>query len=306
LSPPADASRFAEGSLRALLDRHGLRLKRDLGQNYLVQPQQADELAKLAGVGPEDTVIEVGTGLGVLTRALASRARRVRTIEIDSGVVRVLREEALLPENVELTHADALEVDLERWIREAEGTVRVVANLPYSVATPLLRRLLDWRELLADWSVMVQRELAARLTARVGVKDYGSLAVLHALCVDVESMKTLAPGSFFPAPKVHSSFVRVWPRRTPLLSPGELEAVEAVVRPAFQQRRKTVSNALRGAATLLSDLPRDERRALIDAKLAEAGIDARLRPERIEPERWLALARILADAPADPDGGAGA
>ncbi len=126
--------------LRGLLDRHGLHLSRDLGQNFLTDAELADELARKAGAEAGDFVIEVGTGLGVLTRAIAARAARVRTVEIDAGLVRALRAEDLLPTNVELVHADAREVDLAAWAREAAeagAPVRVIANLPYSVATPL-------------------------------------------------------------------------------------------------------------------------------------------------------------------------
>ena len=125
------------GELRSLLSEHQLRLHKDLGQNFLVDEPRADELARLAGTEAGDTVIEIGTGLGALTRSLAQIADRVVSIEIDSGLVRVLRSEALLPDNVELIHADAMAVDLLELFQAAEAPVRVVANLPYSVATPI-------------------------------------------------------------------------------------------------------------------------------------------------------------------------
>jgi len=132
---------------RALLERRGLRLRRELGQNFLVDDGRADRLAELAGVDADDTVLEIGTGLGTLTRALAVRAARVVTIEIDAGVVAALHEESLLPSGVELVHADALSVDLASLLGAAPREhAKVVANLPYSAATPLLRRLLDLRD----------------------------------------------------------------------------------------------------------------------------------------------------------------
>ena len=282
------------GALREMLDRHGLHLSRDLGQNFLTDASYAEELARLAGAGPEDFVIEVGTGLGVLTRALAAKASRVRTVEVDSGLVRVLREESLLPENVELVHADAREVDWRGWLEEVEGPVRVIANLPYSVATPLLRQLLDLRDRLEDWSVMLQSEVAARLVAECGDRAYGSLTVLHRLATDVDVRATVSPARFFPRPKVDSSFVRVWPRAKSPLRPGELERVERVTRAAFSQRRKRVTNGLRRIGERLwPDQGASEVRARLEAVLEEVGIDAGLRPERIEPEAWLALARRL-------------
>jgi 16S rRNA (adenine1518-N6/adenine1519-N6)-dimethyltransferase len=273
----------------ALLRRRGLHLSRDLGQNFLVDEGTADRLAALAGVSQGDSVIEVGVGLGTLTRALARRGARVVGIEIDAGLVRALEEESLLPEGVELLHTDALRLDWPALIDRLPAPIRVVANLPYSAATPMLRRLIDLRDRLADWSVMVQRELALRMTGRPGSKDYGSLAVLHHLTVDVERVLDLAPARFFPRPKVHSSFVRVWPRRTPLLAPDELPHVERVVRAAFATRRKTILNCLRGAPLGAAADP-----AALQAALAACGIDPRARAETLTPEQLLALARALA------------
>ncbi|MFO0691700.1 MAG: 16S rRNA (adenine(1518)-N(6)/adenine(1519)-N(6))-dimethyltransferase RsmA [Myxococcota bacterium] len=292
--------------LRALLDAHGLHLSRELGQNFLVDEELAGELARRAGASAGDFVIEVGTGLGVLTRAIAARAARVRTVEIDSGLVRVLEAEALLPENVELVHGDARRIDWAAWVAEAGGApVRVIANLPYSVATPLLREFLDHRDRLADWSVMIQSEVAARMKAATGEEDYGSLAVLHALTADVETLVALGPDRFFPRPKIESSFVRVWPRRTPLLEAGELARVEPIVRAGFGQRRKVVTNGLaRIAERRFPTLAKSAQREALEAVLRTAGIDPRLRPERIEPQAWLALSRAL-DAATSGDGAPG-
>ena len=291
--------------LRELLAAHGLHLSRDLGQNFLVDEDLADELARRAGASPSDFVIEVGTGLGVLTRALAARAGRVRTVEIDSGLVRALEAENLLPANVELVHGDARRIDWSAWIGETTAPVRVIANLPYSVATPLLRVFLDHRDRLADWSVMIQSEVAARVMATTGEEDYGSLAVLHRLTADVETVARLGPERFFPRPKVDSSFVRVWPRVTSLLVPGELERVETIVRAAFSQRRKVVTNGLaRIAERRFPTFAKSAQREALEALLHAAGIDPRLRPERIEPEAWLALSRVLdADPAATADEG---
>jgi 16S rRNA (adenine1518-N6/adenine1519-N6)-dimethyltransferase len=278
--------------IRDTLQRHGLRLQRDLGQNFLVEDAIAERLARLSGVQDGDLVIEVGTGLGVLTRQLAARAAYVTTIEIDSGLVAALQAESLLPANVELVHADALEVDLAALAREgAQRPVRVVANLPYSVASPLLRKLLDLGGILVDWSVMLQRELADRLTAEPGTRAYGSLTVLHRLIADVSRELDLEPGCFFPAPKVGSTFLRVFPRAQPLLAAGELPAVERVVRAVFNQRRKTILNGLRGGG-----LPWSDDRDVLVAALETAGIDPRERAEKLDPETLLALSRALAAA----------
>ena len=232
-------------ALKAVLERRGLRLRRDLGQNYLLDDALADELVRAAGVEAGDRVIEVGAGLGVLTRALARAGAQVTAIEIDAGIVAALREEALLPEGARLVHADALKVDWAPWLGAEGAPIRVVANLPYSAASPLLRKLLERRAALADWSVMLQREVARRIAAEAGSRDYGSFAVLHALCVDAGRPLEVPPHVFFPPPEVHSSFVRLVPHARAGLAEGELERVETLARAAFGKRRKTVSNGLR-------------------------------------------------------------
>jgi len=267
--------------VRDLLARHGLAPSRDRGQNFLVDERVAGELVELAGVAPGDSVIEVGTGLGILTRALAQRAQRVLTIEVDAGLVRALHAEALLPANAELVHADALALDWPALVRERAAT-RVVANLPYAISAPLLRKLLDLRGQLADWSVMIQRDVADRLLAQPGSRNYSSLTVLHRLCATLRRARDLPPGLFFPVPNVRSSFVRATPRADAPASADELAQIEDVVRAAFGQRRKTLANALRGAG-----LPDPA------AACAAAGIDPRARAESLAPDAFRALARAL-------------
>jgi 16S rRNA (adenine1518-N6/adenine1519-N6)-dimethyltransferase len=270
------------GEIRALLARHGLAARRSLGQNFLVEPRRAEKLVTLAGVEPGDAVLEIGTGLGILTRALAARGARVTTIEVDPGLQRALRDESLLPEGVRLVEGDALALDLASLLDEMPSPRRVVANLPYSVAAPLLRRLLDLVERLQDWSVMLQRDVAARLLAVPGTRDYGSLTVLHRLVVETRRCDELAPGCFHPVPKVRSTFLRMLPLRPPPLAEGELARVERLVRAAFGTRRKTLANALRAAG--LADA---------SALLASAGLDPLVRAEALPPDVFAALARAL-------------
>jgi 16S rRNA (adenine1518-N6/adenine1519-N6)-dimethyltransferase len=286
-------TRVSGEGLRGLLSKHGLHLRRELGQNFIVESQIAERLAERSGIEAGDCVIEVGTGLGMLTRALAKRAKFVLTFEIDSGLARVVEEEGLLPENVRLVHADVLKQDLGALIRELKeeqgGPIRFVANLPFSSATPLMRRLLDHRDELVDWSVMLQLEVADRLFAPVGSRDYGSLAVLHHLCTELEGRIILGAGSFFPVPRVDSAFVCVRANSEYDLADGELRSVERVVRAAFGKRRKTLQNALRGGGF---GLERDELLALFE----RLGIDSKARAETVSPELFLALSRALAKA----------
>lgn len=279
---------------RAFLDRHGLAPSRERGQNFLHDAAQAQKLVRAAGVGPRDAVLEIGTGLGILTLALADRAQRVRSVEIDGGLVRGLTEERILPAEVELVHGDALELDLPAQIAElAEGgaPVRVVANLPYSVATPLLRRLLDVAAGLAGIGVMVQREVAARMRAVPSTKDYGSLSVIHQWVVEVGGSLDLHGRCFYPVPRVVSSFITLTPRAQPLVEPAALARMERIVRAGFAHRRKTLVNSLKGAANLDP--------AHVNSVLLGLEIDPRTRAESLSPEAWQKIGARLTDESAE-------
>ena len=274
---------MSAGEVRDFLARHGLAANRDLGQNFLVESALADRLVELAGVEAGEGVVEIGTGLGILTRALARRGARVVTLEVDAGLVRALEADAVLPGSVTLVHADALEVDLAALVERAGARVRLVANLPYSISAPLLRRLLDLRERLVDWSVMLQRDVAQRLLAEPGTRDYGSLAVLHRLLVDVSRGMDLSPRCFFPVPKVRSTFIRVRPRSDTPLTADELATLETCARAAFSKRRKTLANAMR-----------EQLGAEAADLIAASGIDPGLRAQQLDPDSFLALSRALA------------
>jgi len=275
--------------IRGVLERHGLRASQSLGQNFLADERLAAKLAAAAGVSADEMVLEIGCGLGVLTRALAARARRVVSLEIDAGLVRAVRAEALLPESVLLIHGDALEADLRELLAAESAPRRVVANLPYVVSSPLLRRLLDLRDLLVGWSVMLQREVAVRLLAAPGSRDYGSLSVLHRLTVRAERVLDVHPRCFWPVPAVTSSFLRIEPIAG---APDgvRLAEVERWARAGFAHRRKTLLNSLGEA------LPGASGPVGYGALLAAAGIDPRVRAEAVPPERWLALADAAREA----------
>lgn len=270
---------------RALLDRHGLRPSRDRGQNFLCDERVAALLAEAAEVGPADTVLEIGCGLGLLTRALAARARRVVALEIDAGLVRAVRAEGLLPGGAELLHADVLAVDLGELLEQEAEPRRLVANLPYSVSSPILRQILDEGGRLVGWSVMLQREVARRLSAQTGSRDYGSLSVLHQLCAKVEIVRDVARECFYPMPQVVSTFVRMRPRAD-APDRGELRRIERWVRAGFGQRRKTLWNALRGA----TDPPAAPDR--LEHQLAVHGVSRNTRAEELPPALWRELACV--------------
>jgi 16S rRNA (adenine1518-N6/adenine1519-N6)-dimethyltransferase len=282
--------------------------KKRFGQHFLV-PAWADKVVEAIAPQPADRFLEIGPGPGVLTSRLAARAAQVTAIEIDRDLAADLR--VLLPPTVDVVTADILEVDLNPYL--AGGPLRVAGNLPYNISSPILFKLLSsqkrgqppFPELsetakrgqppipvrenghsprFLDATLMLQREVADRLVAAPGTKDYGVLTILTAAYADVDRLLSLPPGAFRPQPKVHSAVVRL--RFGAPRVPAELEAtLERLVRAIFLQRRKTLGNALRPFA---ESLGRDPRAALL-----AAGIDPQARPETLDLPALTRLAAIL-------------
>jgi 16S rRNA (adenine1518-N6/adenine1519-N6)-dimethyltransferase len=269
--------RSAAPDARDLLRKYDLLPKRSFSQNFLIQPGATAQIADAtAALGRQ--VVELGPGLGALTHALLERDCDVLAVELDRDMVRVLQEEFADRERLELRHADAAEVDFTAYSRACGSKLVVTGNLPYQATGAILRRVAVHRAVLTGAVLMVQREVRDRLVAEPSTKQYGALTVFTRAGFEVETVFRLRPGSFFPAPKVESAVVRLLPRTEPLAE--ETESFQAVVRAAFQMRRKTLRNALRGLG--------DGERA--DRALSEAGIDPRRRGETLSVEEFAQLA----------------
>ncbi|HEY8418221.1 MAG TPA: 16S rRNA (adenine(1518)-N(6)/adenine(1519)-N(6))-dimethyltransferase RsmA [Limnochordales bacterium] len=277
-----------------MLSRYGLSPRKGLGQNFLVDRHIVAKILDAAQLSPRDTVLEIGPGLGVLTWELAQRVQAVVAVELDAGLVRWLQDLFARHPHVHLVHGDALSVDLAALLAEHPpgpgGSAKVLANLPYYITSPLLMRLLEETLPLSMLVVMVQKEVAQRLAARPGTKDYGALSVAVQLRSTVEVVTTVPPGVFFPPPEVESAVVRLALRPLPAEA-GDGRFLHAVVRAAFGQRRKTLRNALQGAAG-----PWDK--AAVPAALAAAGIDGSRRGETLSVEEFVRLAAALQQASA--------
>lgn len=267
-----------------LMAQYGVAPRKAAGQNFVVDPNTVDRIVRAAGIGPEDVVLEIGPGLGSLTLPLARAARRVVAVEIDTGLG-VLAAELTAPlGNVEVVVADALRVDLDDLLGEP---ARLVANLPYNVATPLLFAALD-TELVIDAYVMVQREVGERWAAAPGDSLYGGVSVKLALAGKVRIDLSVPRGVFLPVPNVDSVMVRVT-RHEAAMPTRARRRVAAVVDAAFAQRRKTLRNNLRAA---FGDVG-------VDA-LEAAGLDPGARAETLDVRAFVGLADALegvADVP---------
>jgi 16S rRNA (adenine1518-N6/adenine1519-N6)-dimethyltransferase len=252
------------------------------GQHFLAPPW-ADRLTGVIAPAAGDRFLEIGPGAGALTLRLAPRVRHLTAVEIDPDMVAALGPK--VPANVTLVAADFLDFDVPALA--AEGPLRVAGNLPYNVSSPILFRLLGAHRAhggLVDATLMLQREVAERIRAGPGTRDYGVLAILVQLHADVSALMTLPPGAFRPVPKVHSAVVRLT-FRTPAVSLSDEPLFEAMVRSIFTQRRKMLGNALSAFA---------EARGLPAPRvLADAGIDARRRPETLHLPELARLAEVL-------------
>ena len=274
---PITGARSAPPDARDLLRKYDLFPKRSFSQNFLIQPGAIAQIADAtAALGRQ--VVELGPGLGALTYALLERDCEVLAVELDRDMVRVLREEFAGQERLTLRHADAAEVDFGAHSRDCGSKLVVTGNLPYQATGAILRRIVAHRAVLTGAVLMVQREVRDRLVAEPATKQYGALTVFTRAGFEVETVCRLRPGSFYPAPKVESAVVRLLPREVPLAE--ETESFQAVVRAAFQMRRKTLRNALRA----LGDADRADR------ALREAGIDPGRRGETLSIKEFARLA----------------
>jgi len=265
-------------ALRDLAARHGIRPSKALGQNFLTDPNLARAIVSDAGVRPGDRVVEVGAGLGSLTRALAEAGAEVVAVEADRAIIPALRESVGELPAVRVVHADALRID---WAAALPGGPwRMVSNLPYNVAVPVLFRMLDGAPQVTDYLVMVQREVGQRLAAEPGSEAYGAASARLAYLADVAMVRRVPASVFWPAPSVESVLVRITPRRPPVAAPRE--ALFRVIEAGFAQRRKTMRNAL----VRLGLGPADA-----EAALRGCGLDPNVRAEELGLEAFDCLAR---------------
>ena len=272
----------------ALLTQHGLSPRRTLGQNFVVDPNTVRRIARLAGTQAGDVVVEIGAGLGSLTAALAETGAHVVAVEVDRGIVPVLREQMEPWRNVEVHEADAMQLDWPGFVaginsslgRDSDAPVDIVANLPYNIATPLVADLLDGVPQVRSLLVMVQAEVGQRFCAAPGTEAYGAVSVKVAYWATAEIVGMVPATVFLPRPKVESALVRIVRRAVPAVADVAPEHLFSLVRTAFAKRRKMLRSALAG---------------VVSAEQFEAAhIDPTARAEQLGIVDWGRLARVTA------------
>ena len=275
--------------VRELCARHGFTLSKGFGQNFIVNPGVCPKIVEAAGIGPDWGVLEIGPGIGVLTRELARRAARVVAVEVDNRLPPLLAETLAGYDNVEIVMQDILKVDIAALIRErfAGMPVAVCANLPYYITSPILMRLLEEKLPIRQITVMVQKEAAERICAAPGTRQAGAISYAVAYYARPQVLFSVQPGSFYPPPKVTSAVIRLEVYPTPPVPVAHEAGYFRLVRAAFSQRRKTAANSISAGLGV--------PKARVAAALERAGLPAAVRPEQLTLEQFAALERAMAE-----------
>ena len=260
------------------------RPKRSLGQNFLVHQGTIETIVRLSGIQPGDRVVELGVGLGTMTRELSKKASKVTGLEIDERLIKWVREKRPLPWNVELRHSDILRVSFQGLAEELGGPLKIIGNLPYNISSQIIFKLIEERNHIDRAILMLQKEVAERLASRPGSKAYGILSVITGYCADVARLMDIPPGLFRPRTKVISTLVQL-EFREPVIVATDFALFKNIVRKAFQKRRKKLINALKG-------LPPFSQDEILHA-LKICGIDPGYRAEVLSIENFVTLSNIL-------------
>nr|WP_206529719.1 16S rRNA (adenine(1518)-N(6)/adenine(1519)-N(6))-dimethyltransferase RsmA [Brevibacillus sp. SYP-B805] len=275
---------------RDILEKYGFSFKKSLGQNFLIDTNILHNIVETAQLDKEKGVIEIGPGIGALTEQLGRAAGKVVAVEIDQRLLPILDETLGPYPNIEIVHGDVLEIDLHRLIRERFSgyqKISVVANLPYYVTTAILMKLLEERLPLEHIVVMIQKEVADRIAAKPGTKDYGSLSVAAQFYAEAEVAMVVPASVFVPRPHVDSAVIKLTLRKQPPVEVADEALFFRVVRASFAQRRKTLLNNLQ------HNLFTKEQKDQVIQLLAAAGIDPARRGETLSLQEFAGLANVI-------------
>ncbi len=281
---------YAPSTIREIRDRFGFRFSKSLGQNFLTDKNIIDQILEGSGITGDDLVIEIGPGIGVITREAAQLAHKVIAIEIDTNLIPVLNWTLGDLENVEIVNQDVLKTQLNDLIAKESfpGVVRVVGNLPYYITTPIIMKLLEDQVPAASITVMMQKEVADRLTAKPGTKDFGAISLMVEYFAEAKEIVKVPRTVFVPQPKVDSTVLRLDIRDEKPVKVEDEEFLFKVIKAGFGQRRKTLSNAL--------SVLKGYDKATILRCLEEAGIDPVRRGETLSLEEYARLSDVLRSA----------
>ena len=276
----------------AVLQKYGFRFSKKFGQNFLIDPHVIEKIVRAAQVTKDDFVLEIGPGIGTLTQYLAEAAREVTAVEIDRSLLPILADTLAGYDNVTVIHNDILKVDLNQLAAEKNGgrPIKVVANLPYYITTPILMSLFEAHVPMESVTVMVQKEVAERMQAGPGTKDYGALSLAVQYYADAYIAAYVPPNCFIPRPNVGSAVIRLTCHAQPPVSVRDERLLFRLIRGSFHQRRKTLANGLANSAEL--DFTKEEVLAAIE----RLGLPAAVRGETLTLAQFAQLADILTES----------
>lgn len=263
--------------------------QKKFGQNFLIDGHVLDKIIAGAGVTKDDMVLEIGPGIGTMTQYLAEAAGKVVAVEIDRNLLPILQETLADYDNVKVIHADVLSLDLEKLVQEENGgrPIKVVANLPYYITTPIIMALFEQHVPLANVTVMVQKEVAARMKSGLGSKDYGALSLAVQYYAEPYIVANVPCNCFMPRPNVDSAVIRLTRYEEPPVQVKDEKMLFKIIRASFNQRRKTLQNGLNNSSEL--NFTKDQ----IAAAIAEAGFSPSVRGEALTLEQFAKLTDIL-------------
>ncbi len=275
--------------IREVMADAGITFRKEFGQNFLINRIIPEDIADNCTDSENSLILEIGPGIGCLTKELAMRYKRVVAVEIDKGLIPVLEKTLSEFDNVTVINADIMETDIASLVDEYSCgmPVSVCANLPYYITTPILMRLLESGVKFSSITVMVQNEVAARLVAAPGKSDYGAITAVLGYYGKARKLFKVSAGSFVPAPKVDSAVVRIDLYREPIYAPKNERFFRELIKAAFEMRRKTLTNAIN------AKFPHLEKSRIASA-LAYMGLDENIRGERLSTEQYVILSDLLA------------
>ncbi|KHD37287.1 16S rRNA methyltransferase [Clostridium acetobutylicum] len=265
-----------EFNTRQIVEKYNFRFSKRLGQNFLTDNTVLDDIVENAEIQKDDFIIEIGPGVGTLTRRLLEKAKKVCAIELDESLIPIITNEMKEYDNFTLIHNDALKVDFNNIIGE-EQSVKLVANLPYYVTTPIISKLLNEGYNFKSLTIMIQKEVGDRIAAKPSTKDYGALTLLVQYYCDVKVVRVVKPSCFMPQPKVDSLVIRLDKLEKPRVQVKDEKLFFNVIRSAFNMRRKTLWNAMKGLKLSSEDL---------EKAFEAAGIDSKRRGETLSIEEF--------------------
>ncbi|WP_125141746.1 16S rRNA (adenine(1518)-N(6)/adenine(1519)-N(6))-dimethyltransferase RsmA [Clostridium transplantifaecale] len=275
-----------------IIQKYGFAFQKKFGQNFLIDTHVLSKIVDAAGVTKEDMVLEIGPGIGTMTQYLADSAGKVVAVEIDSNLIPILEETLKDYENITVINGDILKVDIKKLAEEYNGgkPIKVVANLPYYITTPIIMGLFESGVPIDNITVMVQKEVADRMQVGPGTKDYGALSLAVQYYAEPYIVANVPPNCFIPRPNVGSAVIRLTRHRTPPVNVADRELMFKLIRASFNQRRKTLLNGLNNSPEI--QIPKE----IIAESIGKLGVPAAVRGEALTLEQFAELANILSES----------